>query len=789
MHFKYWSISVLLCLCASVFAQESIPIHGVVKDAHSLQPIEGASIIGNDAFAITSLDGSFQINQLPKGTYTFEVSHLGYAAYTLTVSSSTSVIEVFLEPSITFLEDIEVHSLKKHLKSKASPLVSHMVSKSYMENNRENSLMQTLEKIPGVSTITIGSGNSKPVIRGLGFNRVVVVQNGIKHQAQQWGSDHGLEIDQYGVETIEIIKGPASLLYGSDAIAGVINIQAPEVPVPNSFSGSVHMLGETNNDLLGISTGVQGRKNTWFYRGRITYKDFGDYKVPTDQINYENYIFDLHDNYLRNTAGNEANLSASVGYVKDRIKSETFISNVNSKNGFFANAHGLEVRSSKIDYDASNRDVDFPFHKVNHFKVINSTTMFRGDHRFQIDLGFQNNHRAEYSEPAPHGYMPTPPNSKERIFDKNTYSFNLSDQISIGSRHKLSTGLTIEHQHNNIGGWGFLIPGFRSFNIGGFVFNDFEISRNFHLLAGLRYDYGSIHTDAYYDWFASEVTTDQGIQNREFVQRSQDKKMRFDNISASVGVSYTHNNTSYKFNIGKSFRMPLANELASDGVNYHMYRYEKGNLNLDPEESYQLDIEIAHETPVFSVAVSPFLNLYSNYIYLNPTSNYHETLQIYEYSQSKVLRMGGELSASTLLFEKLRFEANAEFVYSKQTSGPKKDFGLPFSPPLSGNLMASYAFGDKLFFKSPTIGAEYRITAAQDEIVPPEKRTDAWQVLNLSLQSEVSFSNNKQPLQIRVKINNVLDTKYYNHTSYYRLIDIPEPGRNLSLSLTLPFGT
>src|SRR5690606_17674130 len=164
------------------------------------------------------------------------------------------------EPSVTLLQDIEVYSHKKNLKSKATPLISHMVSKSYMENNRESSLMQTLEKVPGVSTITIGSGQSKPVIRGLGFNRVVVVQNGIKHQAQQWGSDHGLEIDQYGVEAIEVIKGPASLLYGSDAIAGVVNIQAPEVPALNSFSGSVNILGETNNDLLVISTGVQGRK-------------------------------------------------------------------------------------------------------------------------------------------------------------------------------------------------------------------------------------------------------------------------------------------------------------------------------------------------------------------------------------------------------------------------------------------------------------------------------------------------------------------------------------------------
>lgn len=788
MHFKYWSTGIVLCLCTSVFAQETFHINGTVKDSHNHEPIIGASIIGHGTFAITDDEGDFRINNLPQGTYTFEVSHLGYITDTISVVTANVVTEVFLEPSTTFLGDIEVYGHRRDIEARASPLVSHIVSKSYMENNRENSLMQTLEKVPGVSTINIGSGQSKPVIRGLGFNRVVVVQNGIKHQAQQWGSDHGLEIDQYGVEAIEIIKGPASLLYGSDAIAGVVNIQAPEVPALNSFSGSVNMVGETNNDLIGISTGVQGRKNKWFYRGRITYRDYGDYKVPTDQINFENYIFELHDNYLRNTAGNEANASFSLGYVADRIKTETFVSNVSGKNGFFANAHGLEVRTSKIDYDASNRDIDLPFHKVNHFKLTNTTTIYRGDHKFRIDLGFQNNHREENSEPAPHGYMPMPSSSEERIFDKNTFALNVSDRISIGNQHKLSAGITTEYQHNNIGGWGFLIPGFRSFNIGGFVFDDFEVKPNFHLMAGLRYDYGTIDTDAYYDWFASEVTTAQGTQVSEFVQRAQDKTLDFNNISASLGLSYTDKNTTYKVNLGKSFRMPLASELASDGVNYHMYRYEKGNLNLDPEQSYQLDLEIAHQAASFSVAVSPFVNLYSNYIYLNPTSNYHETLQIYEYSQSEVFRIGGEISASTLLYEKLDLEASAEYVYSRQTSGAKKDFGLPFSPPLSGNLAASYAFEDMLFFESPTFGVEYRITAAQDEIVPPEEKTDGWQVLNLSMRTELPLFNNNRPLEIRVKLNNILDTKYYNHTSFYRLIEVPEAGRNLSLSLTLPFG-
>lgn len=789
MFYKLWSAGIAICLCANVFAQDSFQIKGTVLDANTLEPIIGASIVGDQVYSISSVEGEFQVNSLSSGSHTFVISHLGYITGTVTLTASLDVpVEVFLVPSTTSLEGVEVYGEGSGAREEASPLVTHIVSKSYLENNRENSLMQTLEKIPGVSTISIGSGQSKPVIRGLGFNRVVVVQNGIKHQAQQWGSDHGLEIDQYGLENIQIIKGPASLLYGSDAIAGVVDIQAPRVPALNALSGEVNILGESNNDLLGVSAGVQARADKWFYRGRLTYRDYGDYKVPTDQINYENYIFDLHENHLRNTAGNEANASFSVGYVSDKIKTETFISNVNAENGFFANAHGLEVRTSKIDYDASNRDIDLPSHKVNHFKMTNTTTLYSGNHKLSLDVGFQNNHREENSEPAPHGFMPMPSNNKERIFDKNTYAFNFKDRIVIGDQHKLSAGIDMEYQHNNIGGWGFLIPGFQNFNVGGFVFDDFEINPNFHLLAGVRYDYGSIHTDAYYDWYPSLVTNDQGSQSEVFVQRAQDKTLDFSNISASLGLSYTNRNTSYKINIGKSFRMPLASELASDGVNYHMYRYEKGNLNLDAEESYQLDVEVAHHTDRFKLAISPFVNLFSNYIYLNPTSKYYQTLQIYEYSQSEVFRVGGEISASTAVFQKLQLEASAEYVYSRQTSGAKKDFGLPFAPPLTGFFTASYAFDDLLIFKTPTLGAEYRITAAQDEIVPPEEKTDGWQVMNLSLLTELKLFNRTPPLKVRFKLNNIWDTKYYNHTSFYRLIEVPEPGRNVSLSLTLPFG-
>ncbi len=758
-------------------------------NAKTLQPIEGANIIGKGIFSISSATGAFTINNVVKDSCTFIISHIGYSSKTVTVikKQRMEILLVYLNESSTALEEIEVLGKSEQRIVKETPIVSHTVSKEFLDKNRENSLMQTLSKIPGVSTINIGSGQSKPVIRGLGFNRVSVVQNGIKHEAQQWGNDHGLEIDQYGIENIQIIKGPASLVYGSDAIAGVLDIQPNKIPFHNALYGEVNVLGETNNDLLGVSAAIETRKEKWFYRGRLTYRDYGDYKVPTERINYENYIFELHNYNLRNTAGKEANASFSIGYVSDHITSETFFSNVNAKNGFFANAHGLEVRTSSIDYDSSNRDIDLPFHRVNHFKITNNTLVTTGKHTLHFDLGFQNNHREEHSEPVPHGYMPKPSNSKEREFNKNTYSLNVKDKFKPNTQHDFVVGINLEFQDNNIGGWGFLIPEYNRFTIGAFVYDQFEISSDLHFLAGIRYDYGLVDTKSYYDWFPSTINNSDGSTSYVHLQRAQNKTLNFGNISASTGLSYIRKKTTYKLNIGKSFRMPLANELASDGVNYHMYRYEKGNLNLDPEESYQLDIDIDHTTKQVSVGMSPFVNFFENYIYLNPTSNYYETLQIYEYTQAKAFRFGGEIRARTTLFKNLQLDASAEYVFSRQTSGTKKHFTLPFSPPLSGLFSANYQLKKMFFFDKPQFIADYRITAAQNEIVPPEEKTGGYQVLNISLLTEMDLFKNNLPVEMRVKLNNVFNTKYFDHTSFYRLIDVPEAGRNLSISLTIPF--
>ena len=228
-----------------------------------------------------------------------------------------------------------------HLKNsqmKSAQSIVH-IDKSYIETNFSGSLMQSLEKIPGVRAMTIGSGQSKPAIRGLGFNRMIVTENGIKHEGQQWGEDHGLEIDQFSVDEVEIVKGPGSLLYGSDAIGGVIQLRNNYIPTEKA-EGNINLYGRSNNESVGVSGQVGGRINKWYYKVNATYMDYADYKVPTDSIQYYSYYIQLKDRRLRNTAGRDRNAGFTLGYLGKNFRSHLLVSNINSRSGFFANAHG-----------------------------------------------------------------------------------------------------------------------------------------------------------------------------------------------------------------------------------------------------------------------------------------------------------------------------------------------------------------------------------------------------------------------------------------------------------------
>lgn len=785
---KNKSLTTLFCvLFHTMLVGQNSNITLTIVDETTQNVLPNAHVTLGIKHTYTNAKGIAFFYNLPVKKYSLKVSYVGYETYNSFISLlATTNVTIFLKQDNTDLNEVVITSNDKKTFSKHS-LHSKKVKQTFLEKNRDNSLMQTLKDIPGVSSITIGSGQSKPTIRGLGFNRVAVIENGIKHEAQQWGADHGLEIDQYNVEQIEITKGASSLLYGSDAIAGVVNLKNNILPQVNSFSGDVNITNRSNNDLYGLSFSVKQRYKHWFYKARLTHEDYGDYKVPTRKIIYDNYIFDLHKNYLRNTAGYNHNLSFSLGYTSDNLTSITTFSNVNSKNGFFANAHGLEVRTSKIDYDKNDRDINLPYHRVNHFKITNNTSLTFPDHTLDIEVGFQKNHREEHSEPVPHGYMPKPDSTMERLFKKNTYSLNIKNQLRSFKHHKITTGINLEYQHNTISGWGFLIPAYKRFTAGAFLFDLYEINSNVYVDGGIRYDYGSIHTQPYYEWFLTPVTDTNGATSLQQLQRSEKKNLTFNSFSASVGISYAQNPVSYKINVGKSFRIPLANELASDGVNYHMYRYEEGNLSLQPESSYQIDGEVKATFKNATFQLTPFINYFDNYIYLSPTSAYYETLQKYQYNQSKVFRYGGEVTVDYAPTKALSFSGSLEYVRAKQLNGTKKGFTLPFSPPLTGILSVEYHLKPWLIFKNTKLFSNIRLTSSQYEIVPPERPTKGYSLINVGLHTSLPIFSKKHPLKVQGRIQNLLNSKVFDHTSFYRLIEVPEPGRNFSITIIQTF--
>ena len=239
-----------------------------------------------------------------------------------------------------------------------------------------------------------------------------------------------------------------------------------------------------------------------------------------------------------------------------------------------------------------------------------------------------------------------------------------------------------------------------------------------------------------------------------------------------------------KANIGKSFRMPIPKELGADGINYHIFRYERGNQQLDPEESYQIDASISWANDEWDIQVDPYLNYFPNYIYLNPTSQYVEGLQLYNYTQASVLRYGLEAQLTWKFADQWQAHAQGEYLYARQQSGEKKGYTLPFSTPWSVDLGVKYSLSST--HHSPlTIGLTAHVVGKQDEIVPPEKPTDGFWTLNFAAGKD--FKLHHTTLHVVLHADNLLDKRYYDHTSYYRLIDVPEPGRNLSMMVGVEF--
>lgn len=413
--------------------------------------------------------------------------------------------------------------------------------------------------------------------------------------------------------------------------------------------------------------------------------------------------------------------------------------------------------------------------------MTNLTTLYLGSSRLEGRFAYQNNRRKEFSEAVSHGYMPIPSDNLERLFDKDTYSGAIDYHFTPTEKHEATVGISAEHQNNQREGWGFIIPDFRMSTFGAFLYDRFHLNDNLVFSAGMRFDRTQVKTDAYNDWFKTPVENGDSI----YKQRSQALNRSFNSLTWSAGVNYTSGYWSLKGNMGKSYRAPIAKELSSDGINYHIFRYEKGESELSAEESYQLDAGISWDNGRLSALFEPYLNYFPNYIYLSPTPDYYEGLQMYQYTQNKVLRYGFEATLNYKLSKEIEAGLTAEYLYAEQRSGSKKGYGLPFSPPWSTTLSFRYTPAASWAGKNSYLSVDYKIAGEQTRIVPPEKTTEGYQVLNAAIGREFDFG--KQVIRVNLQGQNLLNRKYYDHTGYYRLIDVPEPGRSFTFLIGMKF--
>lgn len=793
---KRWCALFFSCFLTGLVWGQNVEVSVYVSTTDE-EAITGAKVSLNHAYALTELSGTAILKNISIGNHLLVVEAKGYAVYEkrIQIDGRKRHFHVKLKPEVNQLKTVEINSSAQHIRKNTDARNIEIVDQQFVQRNLDGSLMKTLDRLPGISSIGIGSGQSKPIIRGLGFNRVVVIDKGIKHEGQQWGADHGLEIDQFATGEIEIIKGPSSFVYGSDAIGGAINLKPVNVPLKQGLGGSVNLIGKTNNKHYGSSVNLFGSNEKWFFDSRVTYQNYADYRVPTDKVYVYDYAVNLYNQQLRNTAGRETGLHFSTGYVGKALKTSFYASNSHAKTGFFANAHGLEPRNvDEALHDASDGDIQLPYQTVNHFKLINRTEFSHPNGKTEVELGFQHNYRQEFNRYTAHGYMPpnypndmTIPINLERVYDKYIYSGNVKHSFNI-HKHQVQMGFNGDFQNNNISGWSFLIPAFQQLNAGVFVYDKYQVEPDLFLHAAMRYDHGFYQFERYDDWFRSEDVVN-GAMVQQYLNRARDFSRNFNSFVWSLGANYNPGKLNIKANIGKSFRMPIAKELAANGVNYHYFSYERGNENLDPEVAYQIDLGLTWTAKRWSVAVNPFYNYFTNYIYLNPTA-YHDRFygagnQLFEYQQSKVMRYGAELKATYQWLPTLSSEFLGEYVYSEQLSGEKKGFTLPFSPAPSGLLNLTWSPKISNNISNTYFSVDYRLTAAQNNIVPPEKKTPGYQVINLQIGG--SLQMNKHNIDLSLQVQNLMDTKYFNHTSFYRLIELPEASRNVVLSLKIPF--
>lgn len=648
-------------------------------------------------------------------------------------------------------------------KSSLATQSSVFVSSDEIHSRSGHSLMDLLSQTEGVQSMDIGVGFSKPMIRGLGFQRIAVTENGVKQEGQQWGADHGLEIDAFHVEGVRVVKGPASVLYGSDAMGGVIEILPSSFPSRDTLSGEALLSCQSVCAGINFSAMLQIKRNKTLAKVRYTERHWADYRVPADSFTYLSMRLPINNYQLKNTAGTERCVNVLLTYKNNGYNGNILLSDSYQKSGFFSGAHGLPS-SANLQSDGNRWNIDLPYSLVNHMKLSSTNTWTRDQLQTKLILGYQLNHREEWSRFHTHNISQSPPANNpdmELMFHLHTGSSQLQYRYIPNTSLEVYSGLSATVQFNDIGGYGFLIPEYKRQEYGVYFLSNYRYSSVFQFSASVRYDLGRIHTMAHAD-------------DVEEVNRN------FHDYSLALGVEYKpYMGRVLRASFGRAFRLPSVNELTSNGVHHGAFRHEMGDNRLVSEQGWQADLSYSLVNDRWDVLISPFYSYYPHFIALHPTGRWSmlpDAGQIYQYVDAPTTMFGGELHVKTKLWHGLHYIFAGEYVY---TYDHNSHTATPFSPPASVNNTLSWEASDWRCF------VECQSVAAQHRVCHNEMETSGYNLFHLG--GSVDFIFHERKLSLLLHVRNLFDTSYLNHLNFYRRIELPEAGIDIQSTIRFNF--
>ncbi|WP_082304964.1 TonB-dependent receptor [Persicobacter sp. CCB-QB2] len=767
---------------------QSPSLSGRVLDHDTKEPLMGVAIFLDNGKinTLTDEDGNFFFPQIKDGHYTVHAQYLGYLHISkdLIIHKNIKRFNFLMEPEIRQLDQVIIKSEEGERFKKQSQSVE-LIDQDYFDKNRGATFVDALTNKAGINAISTGVGISKPVIRGMFGNRVVVNDGGVKQESQQWGNDHGLPVDNFNTNKVEIIKGPASLLYGSDGIGGVIKIDEPTVPTLNEISGQAITNYQSNNKAIGGGMQLKGNHHGHYFILEGSYNSFNNYRVPADDFKYLDFVFPLKENTLVNTGGYDQSLGLNLGTAQKWGRINLNVSDYQQTVGLFPGAVGTPTFGWLDNFPTSSRNPDIPRQVNQHSKAILNTDLKIGEDWLKITLGAQYNQRQEQSNPNAHPAdypeYREPGNVAHGLY-LQTYTADILYKLTSVEDWEINLGAGGQFQHHHFDGFEFLLPNYQTQSAYFTGFVQKTLNEKWTLNGGARLDF--YHYDV--DQFNDSSRFEPGSRSGYWINRSPEINRTEANWSGAIGFAYNHDqNWSTKFNIGKTFRMPTVAELTMNGVHHGTFRHEQGDANLKAEQGIQIDWSVAWENYAWKLEFNPYFNYFSNYIYLAPSGIFSplpDAGQIYQYREAEAIHTGFEFAATFRPTDNWEFTNAFEYLYNINLD---TNLPLPFTPPVSNYLESIYHFGHVLHVEDIYVGAGYRATAAQNRVDRNELTTPGYHLFNVQAGLKVCYP--KTQLNVIFRIDNLTNVAYYNHLSRYRLLNLPEQGRNVSITVKLNF--